>query len=300
MATHIPFTPAIGATSPLISISNAGRRKHRADADHPTDPVRKFSYDVDDARAQPWRRIGIGTLPYGKAFISALNRTLRWLQAKQYAEGYTGPMRVQRSHRDVLKALLGKLDFATGRLDPAWATIANDALCGRSTVDRALETLHELGFISPIRRTQRTQEAEGRRGPQRKQTPNAFYFDCQARMEPEVFAQFWFTFLAELRAGGKWLLSRARAILNTFNSEAQPSPREPKVARLLAQARQRADKAPRRTPTPPRPLIRPNTATTPERCTAFGVRDEGLAASLTRMAAKLGLATDEAWNASPA
>jgi hypothetical protein len=56
----------------------------------------------------------------------------------------------------VLEVLLGFVDFASGRCDPALDTICAKARLARATVVRAIEALKEHGFLDKVRRTRRT------------------------------------------------------------------------------------------------------------------------------------------------
>lgn len=81
----------------------------------------------------------------------------------------------------VLEALLylPGLDFKTGRLEPAIATIERHTRYARATVVRALRLLKQHGFLSWVRRTERTNNEPGN-GPAVKQATNAYYFDPRA------------------------------------------------------------------------------------------------------------------------
>jgi hypothetical protein len=74
----------------------------------------------------------------------------------------------------VLEVLLGFVDFASGRCDPALDTICAKARLARATVVRAIEALKEHGF-DKVRRTRRTGRGPTE-GPQREQISNAYAF----------------------------------------------------------------------------------------------------------------------------
>lgn len=137
-------------------------------------PVRRNSYDVGDRRAQVFRPIGDGTK------VGAMRWRDRYLQV---AEEYDRQMKkpgerhpIGANALRVLKALLWLpgLDFKTGRLDPAIATIQDKTGFARKTVVDALRRLKDHGFLNWIRRTERTGNDEG---PQVKQATNAYFFD---------------------------------------------------------------------------------------------------------------------------
>jgi len=73
----------------------------------------------------------------------------------------------------VLEVLLGFVDFATGRCDPALDTLCAKAKRSRDTVVKAVERLRSHGFIDKVRRTRKTGRARSE-GPQREQISNAY------------------------------------------------------------------------------------------------------------------------------
>ncbi|MDQ2762891.1 MAG: replication protein A [Pseudomonadota bacterium] len=83
---------------------------------------------------------------------------------------------------EVLRELLRLIDYKTGRLDPAIATLA--LRIGRSiaAVADALKRLKAHGFIDWLRRYVTTGNA-GMRGPQVKQTSNAYRLMIPAQVE---------------------------------------------------------------------------------------------------------------------
>ncbi|WP_267396735.1 MULTISPECIES: hypothetical protein [unclassified Sphingomonas] len=146
--------------------------------------VRRNSYDVDDNRAKPWRPIGDGTVTGALDWIDALMKTAREYDRMhkkpgQRGGGLGGPFVIT-----VLEALLGRrgtigIDFKSGRLDPALDTLQRVTGFARGTIVRALAKLKEHGFLSWVRRSQKTGK-EGELGPQREQASNAYYFDLKA------------------------------------------------------------------------------------------------------------------------
>lgn len=74
---------------------------------------------------------------------------------------------------EVLRELLRLIDYRTGRLDPAIATIATRIGRSIAAVAEALKRLREHGFLDWLRRYVPTGNA-GLRGPQVKQTSNAY------------------------------------------------------------------------------------------------------------------------------
>ena len=139
-------------------------------------PVRRNSYDIDDRRAQVFRPIGDGT----KAGAGRWRN--RYLQV---AEEYDRQMKKKGERHPiganalrVLKTLLWLpgLDFKTGRLEPAIATIQEMTGFARKTIVDALKRLKEHGFLNWVRRTEKTGNGLGE-GPRVKQATNAYFFD---------------------------------------------------------------------------------------------------------------------------
>jgi hypothetical protein len=107
-------------------------------------------------------------------FLHAAERYDR-LQRLKHRADRTGRKNGTLGHigLEVLRELLRLIDYKTGRLDPAIATIA--ARIGRSVaaVAEALKRLRTHGFLSWLRRYVPT-DREGLRGPQVRQTSNAY------------------------------------------------------------------------------------------------------------------------------
>ncbi|EPR09858.1 hypothetical protein M527_06940 [Sphingobium indicum IP26] len=150
----------------LVANKKPGRRTEQ--------PVRRNSYDVDDRRAQVFRPIGDGTK------VGAMRWRDRYLQV---AEEYDRQMKKPGARHPiganalrVLKTLLWLpgLDFKSGRLEPAIATIQEMTGFARKTVVDALRRLKEHGFLNWVRRTEKTGNEDG---PRVKQATNAYFFD---------------------------------------------------------------------------------------------------------------------------
>ena len=77
-------------------------------------------------------------------------------------------------HLEVLRELYRIVDFKTGRLEPAIATICSRIRRARSAVVAAMARLREHGFLDWIRRTEPV-DNDGA-GPQVKQVANAYWF----------------------------------------------------------------------------------------------------------------------------
>lgn len=109
--------------------------------------------------------------------------------------------RLRRIDITVLKALLRRIDYMTGRLFPAIETIAADAGCHRNSVVGALRRLKAHGFIDWVRRSMKTGN-DGSFAPQREQTSNAYFFDHRRRMASRTWQRFWQILVAKLRRFG--------------------------------------------------------------------------------------------------
>ncbi|MFT3967084.1 MAG: hypothetical protein QM690_14485 [Sphingobium sp.] len=168
-------------------------------------PPRRWSYDEDDRRAQVFRRIGDGTREQGWALVGAMLQAFDEALHQQRQNGYKGKDRLQDGDRRILKALLGRLDFKTGQLDPSYAEIADRAGCHRNTAIKACYRFVKWLGLRWVRRTTQAETA-GRKGPQREQISNAFFFDLRAL--PSRVKQRW-----------------REAVKRHFRNKGQPAPR---------------------------------------------------------------------------
>lgn len=209
---------------------------------------RRNSYEVTDPRAQPWRKIGDGSVGHGLAHREALLETAGEEYQQGWRENPLHEIRDAREHYDalsreldgylesagppigrpavirqemarlkvildradrrlrridvtILKALLRRVEFATGRLFPAIATIAADAACHRNSVVASLRRLKAHGFIDWVRRSIRTGN-DNEFAPQLEQTSNAYYFDHQRKMASRAWQRFTQRLVAKLRRLG--------------------------------------------------------------------------------------------------
>src|SRR5579872_7192774 len=74
---------------------------------------------------------------------------------------------------EVLRDLLRLIDYRTGRLEPAIATLMRRLKRSRDAICTALANLRAHGFLDWLRRWEPT-DAKGEAGPQVKQTTNAY------------------------------------------------------------------------------------------------------------------------------
>jgi hypothetical protein len=178
------FSPTTGASThtrhtiqSMMRKVSAGFTGHERGNDR---SVRRNSYDIDDRRAQVFRRIGDGSVAGALGWIDCFLRTIAAWDDDQRKKGGIRPLGFHGLR--VLEALLGRrggipIDFATGRIDPALDTIAASAKVSKTTVVRALARLKAIGAIDWVRRTQAA-ESVGCAGPQREQISNAYWIDA--------------------------------------------------------------------------------------------------------------------------
>lgn len=202
-----------------------GRRKQRGDNECPTDPVRSHSWDEDDWRAKPGRPIGDRSAGYFWAFKTALVDTLNHELDRQREDGHGDDPKLQLTCVRVLERALTALDRTTGDFFISYAEIASRAKVGRTTAIRAIHKLEKLGFLAHVRRSRLKEGMEGQPGAPRAQAPNAYYFDCQARMSAELWKAFYKRLRTNLEKVVTAAKRRAALILQSFNSKAMPAPR---------------------------------------------------------------------------
>lgn len=147
------------------------------------DQVRRHSYDVDDKRADVFRRIADGTKKGGGRWRAALLKAAKEFDQHAKEAGKRGPLTPYGIR--VLEELLWRaLDFKTGRSEPTIAALQGWTGYARVTVVRALARLKAHGFLDWVRRSRRKEQPR-EYGPQREQTSNAYFFDL-GRMAKNV------------------------------------------------------------------------------------------------------------------
>lgn len=212
---------------------------------------RRNSYEENDSRAQPWLKVGDGSVSQGivhreakleaadslrrqlwkefpraeirrrtaerAAFAAELDQlmglspaevpigrpaTLRIEIAKHDQWLAHADKRLRATDVDVLRALLHFWDFATGRLFPSHAAIAERAGFHENSVIAALKRLKHHGLVDWVRRTTRTGN-DGEFGPQLEQTSNAYFFDHRRKMANRTWQTYWKSLCAKLRRFGR-------------------------------------------------------------------------------------------------
>jgi hypothetical protein len=240
-------------------VAGYGQRKSNANPDAPTDPVRAHSIDVDDPRAKPGRPIGDGSPRQGWAFKKAQLAAARWLYESQRDEDYAGDFRMQAKFLLIFEKIMQEFLFtASGEFVVSYRKMAEVCRESESTVKRAILVLEYHGFLFHVRRSRRVPDAEGQAAPQRAQAPNAYGFDCEARMSKPVWRVFWSNLMANLKRVEKIAARAAHVIKQGFNRIARPAPRAVSTELRITLARvadaiDRRDAAARATSARPEP-----------------------------------------------
>ncbi len=140
--------------------------------------VWRNSYYEGQIEHRLWRPIGDGTKRGGKRRAGAIlkaarqfeyrTRVKRRIEQPGCENGLLGAIGLE-----VLEALYEVVDFASGRLEPAIATIGERIGRSYAAVHRALCRLREAGFLHWARRSRKLDNA-GDAGPQVEQITNAY------------------------------------------------------------------------------------------------------------------------------
>ena len=140
-------------------------------------PVRRHSYHAHDRRALTiWRPIG-GSNRDARRLIAARLKAAEFYDRRHKAVGKkNGPL--GHVGLEVLRELYRIVDFKTGRLEPAIATVCEALKRSRAAVVDAMRRLKEHGFLTWVRRTEPTDNAGA--GPQVRQITNAYGFGLPA------------------------------------------------------------------------------------------------------------------------
>jgi len=182
--TAAPFkeaTPfgALAAKFTKVHLSRKTRaRLGRGDSPRSGEKVWRNSYYEGTIEHQVWKPINDGTPRGAKRWIGALLKAARDFEYRTRLErrekepgarnGALGEIGLE-----VLGFLYQTVDFATGRLEPAIATIAQAIGRSYSAVHEALCRLRTEGFLHWMRRSRPIEEPVPG-GPQVEQIPNAY------------------------------------------------------------------------------------------------------------------------------
>ncbi len=154
-------------------------------------PVWRNSYYEGTIEKRIWRPIGNGTKRGAKRQIGAVLKTAQALERRTRRErqlvnpgsrnGVLGQIGL-----DVLDVLYNRfVDFKTGTLEPAVATIAEAVGHSYAAVHAALRRLRSAGFLHWVRRS-RAKDNAGSAGPQVEQIPNAYALLIPKVIEPFI------------------------------------------------------------------------------------------------------------------
>lgn len=150
----------------------------RGDSPRSGERVWRNSYTEGTIEDRVWRRIHDGSPRGGKRWTGALLKAARQFEFRTRLERRkTEPGarngRLGEIGLEVLAFLYETVDFATGRLEPAIATIAESVGRSYSAVHEALCRLRREGFLHWMRRSRPIEDADPC-GPQVEQVPNAY------------------------------------------------------------------------------------------------------------------------------
>lgn len=179
-------------------VETAEQLRHQQWRENPYRDLREARIERDAAAAElaELETRSPAEVPVGRPAV--LRQRLEQLDVKLEA----ADRRLRRTDITVLRALLTFLDFKTGRLFPAIASIAAKAGCHENTVKTALVRLKANGFIQWVRRTVKTGN-DGEFAPQREQTSNAYGFDHRRQMAKATWSRFIQILTAKMRRVGR-------------------------------------------------------------------------------------------------
>lgn len=172
----------LGAIAARVAGATLPRRTrvllNRGDSPRSGERVWRNSYTEGTIEDRVWRRIHDGTARGGKRWTGALLKAARQFEYRSRRErrevepgsrnGKLGEVGLE-----VLSCLYEMVDFASGRLEPAIATIAKNIGRSYSAVHDALCRLRAAGFLHWMRRSKPVDNPEPG-GPQVEQVPNAY------------------------------------------------------------------------------------------------------------------------------
>ena len=153
-------------------------RLSRGDSPRSGQPIWRNSYYVGQIEDRIWKPINGGSVRGGKRWTMALLKAAKAFEQRTRAErrekepgarnGALGPVGLA-----VLEYLYETVDYATGRLEPAIRTIADEIGHAYSAVHEALCRLRLFGFLQWMRRSKPIENPEPN-GPQVEQASNAY------------------------------------------------------------------------------------------------------------------------------
>lgn len=152
-----------------IAFGAAARKATRA-----FQPVRRNSYYASDRRSSAlWQRLAANNRD-ARRLIGHRMQAAQFYDRKHKQPGkWNGPLGA--IGLEVLRELYRIVDYKTGRLEPAIATIAKNLVRSIDSVTKAMKRLKEHGFLDWVRRCEPIDNAEGA-GPRVRQITNAYGF----------------------------------------------------------------------------------------------------------------------------
>ena len=137
-------------------------------------PVRRNSYYAHDRRATAlWRPLASNKQKAREQIALRMKAAEFYDRHHKEAGKRNGPL--GHVALEVLRELYRLVDYKTGRLDPAIATICEAIKRSKQAVVDALKRLKDHGFLDWVRRSEPIDDAEGA-GPRVRQISNAFGF----------------------------------------------------------------------------------------------------------------------------
>jgi len=173
---------AFGLLAARITQSKLGRKTRalleRGDSPRSGEKVWRNSYTEGTIENRVWRPIHDGTTRGGARWTGALMKAARDLEyrtrlARREKEPGARNGVLGEIGLEVLRFMFDTVNYATGRLEPAIATIAESIGRSYSAVHEALCRLRQQGFLHWMRRSRPIVGAEPG-GPQVEQIPNAY------------------------------------------------------------------------------------------------------------------------------
>jgi hypothetical protein len=159
---------AIGELTPKV----AGLKIRRS-----RQPVRRDSRYAGEREDRVWRPIAGSRAEARKLIALRLQAAEHFERTNKQRGRRNGPL--GHIGLEVLRELYRIVDYRTGRLEPAIATICQKVCRSRAAVVAALKRLKAHGFLDWVRRSEPTHN-EGA-GPQVRQISNAYGFGLPAR-----------------------------------------------------------------------------------------------------------------------
>lgn len=159
----------------------------RGDSPRSGQPVWRNSYTVGQIEDRVWKPINGGSKRSGKRWTAALLTAAKQFEIRTRAKrrevepgarnGDLGEVGIA-----VLEFLYSKVDYATGRLEPAIRTIADAIGRAYSAVHEAIKRLRAHGFIQWIRRSKPVEDPQPG-GQQVEQASNAYALLCPPTLQ---------------------------------------------------------------------------------------------------------------------